>query len=88
MEPNEIMTNNEEIMETATEEIVKAGSGSKIKTVAGLVLGTIAGVVICKVVLPKIAQIKARKQTKTETVEAKVVDFNPADVNDEAETDD
>lgn len=61
MEPNEVMTNNEEVIETATEEIVKAGSGCGFKVVAGFGLGILAGMTICKLAKPVIAKIKARK---------------------------
>lgn len=63
MEPNEVMANNEEVIETATEEIVKASSGCGFKTVAGFGLGILAGMAICKLAGPVIARIKARKTT-------------------------
>ncbi len=63
MEPNEVMANNEEVIETATEEIAKVSSGCGFKVVAGFGLGILAGMAICKLAKPIIAKIKAQKTT-------------------------
>ncbi len=87
MEPNEVMADNEEVIETATEEIVKASSGCGFKVAAGFGLGILAGIAICKLAKPVITKIKARKESAKSVidVEAKELKIVADDETEEPE---
>lgn len=85
MEPNEVMANNEEVIETATEEIAKAGLGGGFKVAAGFGLGILAGMTICKLAKPVIAKIKARKTTAENVFDVDAEELKVEDTAEEPE---
>lgn len=65
MNENEIMTNNEEIMETAVEEIVKVDKGNNFKYVAAIGLGALAGIYIYEYIAkPVVTNFKEKRAAK------------------------
>lgn len=91
MDENEIMTNNEEIIETATEEVVKAGNGS-FRAIAYVGLGAIAGIFIYEYIAkPAIANFKEKRATKAsiqanqEVYDEDVIDDNVIDISEDSE---
>lgn len=64
MNENEIMSNNEEIIETVAEEAVKVSNGS-FKSIATFGLGALVGVVIYKYIAkPAVDRYRERRATK------------------------
>lgn len=63
MEPTEIITNNEEVIETAAEEIAAAGSGNAMKYVATFGIGAIVGIIAYEYAIkPLWAKCMTRKE--------------------------
>lgn len=83
MENNEIMTNNEEIVETTADEIVEAGNES-FKIIAGVGLAIIAGICIYKYIAkPTMVKFKAKRNAKANDDEG--FDFNSDGIVDDEE---
>lgn len=81
MEPTEIITNNEEVIETAAEEIAAAGSRNVMKYAAAFGLGAIVGIVAYEYAIkPLRAKCMARKEAQRPIIvtEAKIIDETDA----------